>query len=109
MEKLVKAEWGYTCFFDSYATNSKGVAILFLNNFQHDVHKIKTGGNGAYIVLDLTIENKRFTLVNLYAPNRDNPLFFENIKREIENLPNTECMIVGDWNLVLDPDLDCLN
>ena len=60
-----------------------------------------SGGNGAHIVLDLTVENKRFTLVNLYAPNRDNPLFFENIKREIENL--------GDWILVLDPDLDCLN
>ena len=55
------------------------------------------------------IGNKRFTLVNLYAPNRDTPLFFENIKREIENLPNTECIIVGDGNLVLDPDLDCLN
>ena len=109
MEKLVKSEWGYKCFFDSYATISKGVAILFLNNFQHDVHKIKTGGNGAYIVLDLTIESKRFTLVNLYAPNRDTPLFFENIKREIESLPNTECIAVGVWNLELDPDLDCLN
>ena len=64
MEKLVKAKWGYQCFFDSYATNSKGVAILFLNNFQHDVREVKTGGNGAYIVLDLTIENKRFALVN---------------------------------------------
>ena len=64
MEKLVKAKWGYQCFFDSYATNSKGVAIIFLNNFQHDVREVKTGGNGAYIVLDLTIENKRFALVN---------------------------------------------
>ena len=80
MEKLVKAEWGYQCFFDSYAINLKGVSILFLNNFQHDVHKVKTGGNGAYIVLDLTMENKRFTLVNLYAPNRDTHLSFENIK-----------------------------
>ena len=100
---------GLSCFFDSYATNSKGVAILFLNNFQHDVHEVKTGSNGAYIVVDLTIESKRFTLVNSYAPNRDTPLFFENIKREIENLPNPECMIVGDWNLVLDPALNCLN
>ena len=49
MEKLVEAEWGYKCFFDSYATNSKGVEILFLNNFQHDVHKIKTGGNCTYV------------------------------------------------------------
>ena len=29
--KTVKAEWGYKYFFNSYATNSKGVAILFLN------------------------------------------------------------------------------
>ena len=31
--KLVKAGWGYKCFFDSYSTNTKGVAILFINNF----------------------------------------------------------------------------
>ena len=45
----------------------------------------------------------------LLNPNRDTPLFFKNIKREIGNLPNTECIIFGDWNLVLGPDLDCLN
>ena len=65
------------------------------------MHKVKTDGSGAYVVLDLTIENKRFTLVNLYAPNKDTTLFFENTKRGIENLSNHECIIVGDWNLVL--------
>ena len=58
-------------------------------------------------MLDLAIENKRFTLVNLNAPNRDTPLFFENIKREIEKLSKPECTIVDDC--VLNPDLDCLN
>ena len=39
-------------------------------------------------------------------------MVFENIKKKkIESLPNPECIIVGDWNLILllDPCLDCLH
>ena len=65
-----------------------------------------TGGIGAYVVLELSIKNKRFTLFNVHAPYEDTHLGIP--KRKIKNLPNTECIIVDDWNLVLDPDLDCL-
>ena len=29
-----------------------------------------------YIILDITIENSRFSLVNLYSPNLDSPEYF---------------------------------
>ena len=35
------------------------------------------GGN--YKISDLTVEENRFTLINLYGPNKDNPAFFDNI------------------------------
>ena len=35
--------------------------------------------NGNFIILDVTIEDKRSTLVNLYGLNRDSPDFFKTV------------------------------
>ena len=32
-EKYIRAQWGYECFFNNFSSQSKGVAILFNNNF----------------------------------------------------------------------------
>ena len=32
--KMIRAEWGYECFFAGFTTNSRGVAIVFNNNFE---------------------------------------------------------------------------
>lgn len=34
MENRVRAEWGYEVVFNSFSSQSRGVAILFNNNFQ---------------------------------------------------------------------------
>ena len=34
LEAYVKAEWRYNSFFASYSSNSRGVAVTFVNNFE---------------------------------------------------------------------------
>ena len=37
--------------------------------------------------MDITVENYQLSIVNLYGPNLDSPLFFINLKNHLENLP----------------------
>ena len=57
----------------------------------------------------MTIYNQRLTLVNLYGPNSDNPNFFKQISTHIDNIDNTDIITCGDYNFVLNPELDYYN
>ena len=49
------------------------------------------------------------TLVNLYGPNEGKSLFCDDIKQKIKAFENDNFIICGDFNLVMDPDLDTEN
>ena len=80
--------------------------VLLNNNFEQKVKRIKTDKNGNYIILDMVIEEKEITLVNLYGPNEDNPQFYENLIKKIAEFENDNVIICGDWNLVINPEID---
>ena len=58
---------------------------------------------------DITAQNQRFTLVNIYDPNFDNPVFFQNIFQHIEDIGNLDFILCGDFNLIIDSEMDCYN
>ena len=62
--------------------------------------------NGRYIILNACIGDKEVTLANLYAQNEDTPEFFLEIIEHIENFPNDNRIIGGDFNLVLNLEID---
>ena len=103
-------QWGNSnCILSNYKTNSRGVAILFGKDLDYKIHRKLIDENGNYIIIDITATSKRFTLVNLYGPNVDDPNFFQNIFDYIEDIGNSDIIICGDYNCVLDPDLDYYN
>ena len=54
--------------------------------------------------------NERITLANVYGPSAgDNPGFFERIFKKIKEVGNNYTIIGGDWNVVLDVNLDTCN
>jgi pyruvate formate-lyase activating enzyme-like uncharacterized protein len=79
---------GFECFFSSFSSNSRGVAILFNNNFEFKVLKEKKDINGNYLILDVIVEKERFTLVSLYRPNTDSPRYFEQVMALIDDFEN---------------------
>ena len=105
-ENQILAEWGYKAWFSSYLSNSRGVTILFKNNFEFKVHNSKHDPGGNFLILDVTIDDKRLTLVNIYAPNKDSPDFFNDLKQNIIQQGNINIIVVGDWNLLIDPNMD---
>jgi exonuclease III len=80
--------WGFECFFSSFSSNSRGVAILFNNNFEFKVLNEKKDINGNYLILDVIVEKERFTLVSLYRPNTDSPRYFEQVMALIDDFEN---------------------
>lgn len=108
-EKQWHHEWGYKTFFSSHTSHSRGVAILINNTFTYKVYKEIIDPEGNFIILDMSIQDCRMTLVALYGPNEDNPKFFEKLKLMISDFQNSSIIMVGDWNVVQDFNLDTVN
>lgn len=109
LESYITAEWGFKVYLSSFTSASRGVMVLLNNNFEHKVERVKIDQNGNFIVLDIIIQEKRITLVNLYGPNEDKPQFYNNIRQTYSEFGNDYKVLCGDWNLVLNPDLDTYN
>ena len=54
-------------------------------------------------------EDKLITMCNLYAPNIDDPVFFEHVFKATNEFPTENIIIGGDFNLTLNTDIDRLN
>ena len=109
LENVITKEWGYKVFFSSFDSRSRGVAIFMRNNFEFTIHNTFKDNNGNILLLDIEIEKHRITLVNLYGPNNDDPNFYENLTNTVLQYGNNNIMMVGDWNLLLDPSIDGVN
>jgi exonuclease III len=99
-------EWGGEIIFSHGTSSSKGVSILFDKSVEKEIHLILTDPNGRYLILDVTIGDVRLTLVNIYGPNEDNPNFFMDVIKQVEDIPNDNRIIGGDFNCVLDKEKD---
>ena len=108
-EKFIRTQWGYDCILNCFNSQSRGTAIFFNNNFEFKLKNIKKDNNGNKIIISIEMLGKTFTIINIYGPNRDDPNFYEETKREILNFNNDFIIWCGDFNLVLDPDKDTKN
>ena len=105
-EKFWTQNWGGKIVFSHGSTGARGVAMMFDKNLNYKLIDTKTDNNGRIIVVDIEIREIRYTIVNLYAPNSDTPEFFSNIGDLIDNFENVNLLIGGDFNLVLNVNLD---
>ena len=72
------------------------------------VSKIHRDTQGRLIIFDITEKDYIITIVALYAPNQDNPTFFDSIRSQIEERSEHK-IIIGDFNLTLDIEKDRKN
>ena len=64
---------------------------------------------GNLLLVDLQLSGFSLRIINIYAPNIDNPQFFDKVRKYIEDSIETYTIVCGDLNLVLDPKLDSNN
>lgn len=71
---------------------------------------MKVDNDGNMIILEVEIENRFIiNLINIYGPNNDSSEFYTNISEIIYNSEIDFTIICGDYNLVQDFELDCMN
>ena len=97
-----QSEWGYSTIFTKFSSSRAGVGILFNNNFQFQISKYLVDPEGRFIIADIEIQDKTLTLVNFYAPNKDDPTFFQNACEKLSSFDCDFIIFGGDFNLVGD-------
>ena len=100
---------GYETYISGSKTNARGVAFLIKNNFEYKVKNFEDDDSGNWQVIDVDTASITLRIVNIYAPNSESPEFFSNLTQFIENNEQDYLIICGDFNLVLDPNLDYFN
>ena len=100
-ELLWETEWGYKCLFSSNDRPSQGVMMLFLNNFEFNIKRVKKDEQGRYLIVLIEIGNETILLVNIYGPNTDDAIFFDNIFAELEENVDYPVIMGGDYNICL--------
>ena len=97
-------------------TNPIGVIILLYNNFEYTLlyslnillnHGSVINGNLLYV--DINTGALTLRMITIYAPNVDTPSFFQSINTLTEENTMEHLVLCGDFNLVLNPDVDCSN
>ena len=97
------------CIIHGSKTNSRGVAIIVKNNFEYSIKNTTTDNGGNLLLVDLQMSDFSLRIINIYTPNNDSPLFFEKVKKFLDDSGETYTIVCGDFNLVLDPNLDSNN
>ncbi len=101
-----RSEWEGEAYFSHGTSSARGSVVLFKPGINLEVHDFKADDCGRFVVLDITINDLRFTLCNIYGPNEDKPEFFAKVIEIVESYPNDNRLLGGDFNFVLNLDVD---
>ena len=100
-----KNEWGGQVIASNGTSSARGVMMLFKHNFPGTISQVQKDVDGRFVCCKIEVDNSTIALANIYAPNNDVPEFFEKQFRTAFECHN-QMVIVGDYNTVMDPELD---
>lgn len=91
---------------DSPCRGSKGVAIGFGKNSGFIIEKIKADPEGQFLFLIGTIQDTKYTLANIYCPNKNPKKFLTEKLTELNDFKQGKLIVAGDFNFIMDHNLD---
>lgn len=99
--KKLRRDWVDQVFYASCPNNRKrGVAILIGRSISFAVHKEVKDKQGRYILVIGTIGGIDYTIMNIYAPNEDDPAFFREVASILAAESRGTILYAGDQNCV---------
>lgn len=105
----LRREWVDQQYSSSYHNGRKrGVTIIFNKSIYFSHEKKFCDKEGRYVMVIGSIGGIKITLLNLYAPNEDNPNFFKKMASLIADKAEGIILIGGDFNCVLRAAVDRL-
>lgn len=109
-EKKWQGEFGGKIYFSHGTSQSKGVAILVPQYINFKLKQSVNDNKGRILLLDCDINDEHFTLVNFYAPTKDNVeeqrKTLLKLQEIISDHVDSSLIIGGDFNCCLNPKLD---
>ena len=104
--KFWSSSWGNKIWFSHGPSNARGVAIMFNKTSKIQVHNVITSNDGCYLLLYCSLNKIKLLLVNIYAPNNDDPEYHQEVFREVDRFTPDHTIIAGDFNLAMDVNID---
>ena len=101
-------EWKGKSIWCKGTSRSKGVTVLFKEYSRLEYSNEVIDPNGRFIALDIKINENKYRIINIYAPNQEyERVKFFNEMNELVNLDDDmEVIIGGDYNCTLENDID---
>ena len=99
-------EWGSKSVFSNGESNARGVATLLSGKLSKSVKEVVRDMEGRYLILKCELNNYSVCVANIYAPNNDDPKFFDEVFNEIKAMDCVQVMVCGDFNVAMNSDLD---
>ena len=110
-EHLWRNEWGSAWYNSNGTSNARGVSILLSRNMERSIKIISEykDQNGRLLLITCVIEDKQYVICNVYGPNTDDPEFYQSLVNAIHGTEFDNLVIGGDFNFVMNDDLDSRN
>ena len=83
-------------FQSNFQSKARGVAIMISNNVQFTVSNVQTDSAGRYVIVVGELYTLPVILACIYAPNWDNPMFFNHF------------FFMSTHNLIIGGDINCV-
>ena len=100
----------YVSYYSHSKAGKSGVMTFIPKRLEKNVVYQWNDDEGRFLVIQLDINNKIYTLINLYAPTQNHPQaqldFLDNLEKLIIKFENSTFIIAGDYNIALNPKLD---
>ena len=107
-EAIWMNEWGGKALYSHGTSAARGIAVFLDRSICNNVRNIYRDINGRLIIFDLEENGIVLTIVALYAPNQDDPSFLKEIQHVLKDRSEHK-IVVGDFNVVLDVEVDRMN
>ena len=86
VENIWNNQWRGNLFFSHGTCHSKGVLVLVRDNLDFNLQTVKIDPEGRCIMLDAIIQDSRYCLLNIYAPNKCRiRVLYENVSSCVLN------------------------
>ena len=72
----LRRDWVGHVFFSSFTSYARGVVVLINKDIRLKLNSVEKDKSGRFLLIDCVLNTNRVTLVNVYHPNHDDPLFF---------------------------------
>ena len=101
-------------FLHNSSSNKRGVGILIKSDLCFSEELVIRDPGENYILVRARIKGTSLIIGAVYGPNNHDPVFFNNLKRDIRALGGHRIVLGGDWNCTysnenVNHNLDCLN